>query len=154
MTKTCSQCGAVLPSGVRACNFCDTSFPADFSPTESRTNIRTQANVDLRENRRVQAHAPDVSGDIDPEQSAKWRGELAERLEAYRSRRRKASPNTAQSQLPFEEPAAKTLVNSTVAVAESSTSEDDFSFTIAIVEFLFLCRTPNSNRERKIVLGC
>jgi uncharacterized RDD family membrane protein YckC len=89
-------------------------------------------NVDLRENRRVQAHAPDVSGDIDPEQSAKWRGELAERLEAYRSRRRKASPNTAQSQLPFEEPAAKTLVNSTVAVAESSTSEDDFSFTIAI----------------------
>src|SRR2546430_17295258 len=26
VTKTCLQCGAVLPSSVRACNFCDSAF--------------------------------------------------------------------------------------------------------------------------------
>jgi len=34
-----------------------------------------------------------------------WRGELAQRLQTYRARRRKVAPNLAQSQLPFEQPA-------------------------------------------------
>lgn len=84
------------------------------------------------ENRRVQTHSSDDSGNLALEQNAQWRGELGERLEAYRSRRRKGPSNAAQSHLPFEEAPAKRLPGSAVAVAETSTSEDDFSFTIAI----------------------
>ena len=38
-----------------------------------------------------------------------WRGELANRVEAYRVRRRKVSPGGAQSRLPFVEPAASAV---------------------------------------------
>jgi uncharacterized RDD family membrane protein YckC len=55
-----------------------------------------------------------------PEQDAAWRGELAQRLDAYRTRRRKLAPNAAQSR-------------SSVVVAEPPAPlEEDFSFTIAI----------------------
>jgi uncharacterized RDD family membrane protein YckC len=85
---------------------------------------------------------------------------LANRLEAYRQRRRKVSPNAAQAQLPFAEPvvakpATAVAVNhaTTAPVAElaipaipqpqsiaydsssqpsSHVGEDDFAFTIAI----------------------
>ena len=40
----------------------------------------------------------------EPDQTYAWRSELANRLEAYRQRRRKVSPNAAQAQLPFAEP--------------------------------------------------
>ena len=64
---------------------------------------------------------------------AAWRGELAQRLEAYRTRRRKTAPNVAQSQFLFEEPAGKSPSHTTAAVDEPpTTAEDDFSFTIAI----------------------
>ena len=132
MTKTCSQCGAVLPSGVRVCQFCDTSFSVDFSPSESRSNVETQVNLSLRQDRRVRANSGAASAEPSPGQSVPWRGELAERLEAYRSRRRRGSPNTAQSQLPFEEATRKTSSSNPVAVAEAPAGEDDFSFTIAI----------------------
>jgi uncharacterized RDD family membrane protein YckC len=96
----------------------------------------------------------------EPDQTYAWRSELANRLEAYRLRRRKVSPNAAQAQLPFAEPvvakrAVAVAVNqaATAPVAElrspaipeprsispeassasSSTSgDDDFAFTIAI----------------------
>jgi uncharacterized RDD family membrane protein YckC len=62
-----------------------------------------------------------------------WRGELAQRLQAYRVRRRKVAPNLAQSELPFEEPSAEPPVQASVAVAEAQPSvEEEFSFTIAI----------------------
>ncbi len=62
-----------------------------------------------------------------------WRGELTQRLQAYRTRRRKVAPNLAQSQLPFEEPSATLPVKSCVDVAETpQAADDDFSFTIAI----------------------
>lgn len=66
------------------------------------------------------------------EESEAWRGELAQRLEAYRSRRRKSSPNIAQTQLPFEERAVASSARTAVAVDEPTVAEDDFSFTIAI----------------------
>jgi uncharacterized RDD family membrane protein YckC len=74
-----------------------------------------------------------------------WRGELAQRLQAYRARRRKAAPNLAQSKLPFDQPVAEQprVSAASIALAESvaakpapsappSKENDDFAFTIAI----------------------
>lgn len=63
-----------------------------------------------------------------------WRGELANRVEAYRVRRREVAPDAAQSRLPFVEPvAAVAHEHVAVAVAEPPVSgEEDFAFTIAI----------------------
>src|SRR2546430_106632 len=36
VTKTCLQCGAVLPSSVRACNFCDSAFSVGPFPGMNR----------------------------------------------------------------------------------------------------------------------
>jgi uncharacterized RDD family membrane protein YckC len=68
------------------------------------------------------------------EQESTWRGELANRVEAYRVRRRRVAPDAAQSRLPFAEPiAAVTHEHVAVAVAEPPVSgEEDFAFTIAI----------------------
>ena len=67
------------------------------------------------------------------EQNAAWRGELAQRLDAYRNRRRKLAPNTAQSRFSFDDPADAPSPHVPVAVAETPVPvEDDFSFTIAI----------------------
>jgi uncharacterized RDD family membrane protein YckC len=69
------------------------------------------------------------STDSDPA----WRGELTQRLQTYRARRRKLAPNLAQSTLPFEEPAAEQPSHDSVRVAVASpAADDDFSFTIAI----------------------
>ncbi len=136
MTKTCSQCGAVLPSSVRACNFCDSSFsvgPSSWEdPSDTSARERAAANADLgltgidRSKR-----SPVASHQM--EQDAAWRGELAQRLDAYRTRRRKFAPNAAQSQFSFGEPSGKTPPKTSVVVAERPASvEEDFSFTIAI----------------------
>ncbi len=65
------------------------------------------------------------------EQEAAWRGELAQRLDAYRSRRRKLAPNAAQSQFAFDSPHGKTQTSSAVADPPAP-FEEDFSFSIAI----------------------
>jgi uncharacterized RDD family membrane protein YckC len=66
-------------------------------------------------------------------ESPAWQGELAQRLETYRTQRRKAAPNAAQSRFSFEEIPHETPASPTLAVAESLTStKEDFSFTIAI----------------------
>jgi uncharacterized RDD family membrane protein YckC len=62
-----------------------------------------------------------------------WRGELSQRLHAYRVRRRKVAPSLSQSQLPFEEPTSEATVPACVAVAQAQHAPDeDFAFTIAI----------------------
>jgi uncharacterized RDD family membrane protein YckC len=97
-----------------------------------------------------------ADGAPEPDQTYAWRSELANRLEAYRLRRRKVSPNAAQTQLPFAEPVvAKRAVAvaanhiTTLSVAQlvtpaspepqsissessSESGDDDFAFTIAI----------------------
>lgn len=127
MTKTCLQCGAVLPSSVRTCNFCESSFSADFSSAEEFTVNPARENL-------ARKIAPD-RGTLkrEGEQDAAWRGELANRLEAYRTRRGKLAPNAAQSRFVFNEPAAKTSASPSIEVGEPPTpKEEDFSFTIAI----------------------
>ncbi len=136
MTKTCLQCGAVLPSSVRACNFCDSSFSVgpsiweDPSGISARENLVTHANsVFTGTDRSKQSTL--VSRPM--EQDAAWQGELAQRLDAFRTRRRKLAPNAAQSQFSFDSPSEKMPSHTPVGVAETPASvEEDFSFTIAI----------------------
>lgn len=69
----------------------------------------------------------------DAGQDPDWHGELEQRLQAYRARRRKLTPNLAQSQLPFDVPPQETPgVQTSVTVAEAPVSDGDFSFSIAI----------------------
>jgi uncharacterized RDD family membrane protein YckC len=136
VTKTCSQCGAVLPSSVRVCHFCESSFSADLSSFEQFSDAGPLGNLALsiHAGQDGAEHTQDRSSvNRDVARDVAWRGELAQRLEAYRTRRRKLTPNVAQSQFLFEEPSRKTETHTSAAVAESSTSvEEDFSFTIAI----------------------
>jgi uncharacterized RDD family membrane protein YckC len=92
----------------------------------------------------------------EPDQTYAWRSELANRLEAYRVRRRKVSPNAAQTRLPFAEPVVPKRTTAVVAnhattaptaefplpatpepqsmssESSSQSGDDDFAFTIAI----------------------
>ena len=65
-----------------------------------------------------------------------WRGELNQRLQAYRARRRKMSGNEGQPALPFDDPApspaSHVAVQAEEASAQNPSSPDDFAFTIAI----------------------
>jgi uncharacterized RDD family membrane protein YckC len=111
----CSQCGAVLTKGALSCNFCDSS---EFVPTGEHSSANPQ---DLALHERSERE---------------WRGELNQRLQAYRARRRKLAPNEAQSELPFN--SGLSAPNETVAVQEQEPrphpqgAKDDFAFTIAI----------------------
>ncbi len=65
-----------------------------------------------------------------------WRGELNQRLQAYRARRRKVVVGEGQSELPFGSPDANGPENVAVEVfpqTEEAVQEgDDFAFTVAI----------------------
>ena len=125
VTKTCSQCGAVLPSSVRACNFCDLSVIPETTPELSR-------GVGKRGAKTLDPEFARDEPDAAPGDDGTWRGELAERLAAYRVRRRKVAPHAVQSELPFAR-AVEPPIRSSTAVAEAASRiEDDFSFTIAI----------------------
>jgi len=103
----------VLASGAHACHFCDhpeRSAAADSSGT-------THGNLALR-----------VSSEEE------WRGELNQRLQAYRARRRKSHPNEAQTELPFEAQTSRATVSiqTEETRAELPDLKEDFAFTIAI----------------------
>jgi uncharacterized RDD family membrane protein YckC len=125
-----------LPSSVRACNFCDSSFSVGPSVWEAPSDIAARkslaAHADPGSPESDYSHrSPVVSNPAD--QNAAWRGELAQRLDAYRSRRRKLAPNAAQSRFSFDDPTGKQVPRTTVAIADAPAPvEDDFSFTIAI----------------------
>lgn len=65
-----------------------------------------------------------------------WRGEVSQRLQAYRARRRKGSANEGQSALPFDDHApnypAQVGVQVDEPVPARDSRSDDFAFTIAI----------------------
>ena len=110
----CSQCGSVLASGEHTCSFCE--FPEGLSLTQDCA-VRSD-NPPAREVVREE-----------------WRGEVNQRLQAYRARRRKIFSNEAQSALPFDDrqtpPSAPIAVQEAHAVEDRS-PEDDFAFTVAI----------------------
>ena len=136
MTKTCLQCGAVLPSSVRACHFCESSFSADLASLEQSSD--SSSREDFARSAYQGPHGaehPQAGSSSKREivQDTAWRGELAQRLEAYRTRRKKIAPNLTQSQFTFEDPSRKTNTSTFAAVVETPAPvEEDFSFTIAI----------------------
>jgi uncharacterized RDD family membrane protein YckC len=144
VTKTCSQCGAVLAASVRACNFCDSVFPAENSSFEERATTRAQGDPGVKPGRERGGSTSETDQDL------AWRGELEHHLEKYRARRGKTTaPDAAQTQLPFDVSAEEPRSKQTVAVAESpQTAEDDFSFTIAIGRYT----APNEKRDARMVI--
>jgi uncharacterized RDD family membrane protein YckC len=66
------------------------------------------------------------------EQSANWQGELNVRMEAYRARKRKRPVSTTQTRLPFERSEMRGTTQAQVLDHPAETSNNDFSFTIAI----------------------
>jgi uncharacterized RDD family membrane protein YckC len=135
VTKTCLQCGAVLPSSVRACNFCDSSFSVGLSDWEDSSTIPSREGpaTDKDHGSTGNDHSGTLTGvSRQVTREGAWRGELAQRLDAYRSKRRKLSPNAAQSRFSFVDPDRQTPPTP-VAIAENPVYvKDDFSFTIAI----------------------
>jgi uncharacterized RDD family membrane protein YckC len=95
VTKTCLQCGAVLPSSVRACIFCEIASTSGAAPPADALSPNTAAST------------PVSFADTD----AAWRDELALRLENYRGRKKKPVVSAAQSQFSFE-PASRTAAPS------------------------------------------
>jgi uncharacterized RDD family membrane protein YckC len=130
VTKTCLQCGAVLASSVRACNFCDSSFSTESSwsaDSASESVERIDVATGIRSGDDTALAGPPAQAS----DASAWRDELAARMDAYRARRRKVAPSSAQSRLPFEDRSGE-LHDHSVAVADSAAAENDFSFTIAI----------------------
>ena len=67
-------------------------------------------------------------------QDSSWRGELAERLKAYRTRAQKRSGSNLQSHFSFEESQAEGEAKASIAIEEHSVSldQEEFAFTVAI----------------------
>ena len=143
VTKTCLQCGAILPSSLLACSFCDSSLPASDETSIPRPAAPRQAACFAG------ASVQDTSIIKDAlREDSSWQGELAQRVGAYRNRRRKHSPDRAQSRFAFEDtdaaesfcptdPGHSALIRGaspSIALEEqpSSEADGDFSFTIAI----------------------
>lgn len=117
VTKTCLQCGAVLPSSLRACSFCDSSLVTEASVdsvsiSQSNENFLTQP---------------------EPDSVPAWRGVLSERMQTYRSRKRKKPAyGSGQSEFSFEAENDGASVAVTEQRGNHPAAEEDFSFTIAI----------------------
>jgi len=168
VTKICPQCGCVLPSSARACNFCDSNFRAEPSSYEDERAFPgpKKTAVSSHQENCVSTKSPSVE-----EQDAPWRGELGQRVEAYRARHGKtmgedflrsgklgrgvAAPlqrnargngEGAQSRLPFGDPADE---RRSVAVVEPAVAGDEeFSFTIAIGRY----SSPDDKRDGRMVI--
>jgi len=136
VTKICSQCGAVLPSGARVCHFCDSSFSVSFSAMEEsaavsayESSARTIEAGGL-ETTQSALTSPTFHQTI---QDAPWRGELSQRFKAYRTRRGKSSAHVDQSRFSFDETPEKRQTRACVTIEETpASSESDFLFSIAI----------------------
>ena len=120
---------------MRACNFCDSSFPSgtfsceDFSASPPR-NTPGQTAVSANSNPDAVADIPVI--DVETDQASTWRGELSMRMEAYRARQRRRPTSANQSQLPFENSPVTTSTRALALDETPSVAADDFSFTIAI----------------------
>jgi uncharacterized RDD family membrane protein YckC len=127
----------VLASGEHLCKFCDSKEVIPLP--EEHASSRSQASLALS-----------------PRTHEQWRGELNQRLQAYRARRRKPSSSEAQTALPFDDHVRSPFNNIATEVADDMVDDyavqdpidhvenaenmaqghpptaDDFAFTIAI----------------------
>ena len=105
----------MLSKGVRTCIFCDSpeSYPEGENSRSTQGNLALHAKADKE-----------------------WRGELNQRLQAYRARRRKTGAGEGQTELPFDNHAPAWPENVAVEVFpqsdETLPGSDDFAFTVAI----------------------
>jgi len=135
VTKTCSQCGAVLPAGTRICQFCDSSFSVGFSAIVEPSDI-PNVGIPSRNAKieRAQAKSPEpqtFSG-AQEIQGSSWRGELAERFRANQTRRGKSPGTDVQAHFSFEDSAVGGEAGASIAIEEETRHKEEFSFTIAI----------------------
>jgi uncharacterized RDD family membrane protein YckC len=113
----CSQCGSVLASGEHKCSFCE-------SP-ELTSYVSDEVSAQAEPVPKVRSHE-------------EWRGELDQRLQAYRAKRRRSAPNEAQTALPFDDrgsdppPRPVAIEVDEHPVRHPAVEADDFAFTIAI----------------------
>ena len=78
-----------------------------------------------------------------------WRGELVERVDAYRSRHGRPMRRAEQSRLPFRETSNDPRAEYQVDVAEPpETGDEEFSFTIAIGRYT----APNEKRDTRMLI--
>jgi uncharacterized RDD family membrane protein YckC len=112
----------MLPMGARACNFCE--VPEEVSESSSQREASTKSTQ--------------VNAALGTATREEWRGELNQRLQAYRARRRKSAGMEGQTQLPFEQqnPASAGVVCATAHVedppAQRTAIREEFAFTLAI----------------------
>jgi uncharacterized RDD family membrane protein YckC len=105
----------VLATSQRSCTFCDSTevFPLGDASATTTGNLA-----------------------LNSETEREWQGELNQRLQAYRARRRKLSAHESQTKLPFDDRRSGDSDSIAVQVDDSragTTSRgDDFAFTIAI----------------------
>ena len=115
VNNVCTQCGAVLSKGARSCIFCETSesLPYLDDSAATRGNLALNAVND-----------------------AEWRGELNQRVQAYRARRRKTGEHEGQTELAFAQgvptPSGVRIEVEDQTHHDHVGNENDFSFTIAI----------------------
>jgi uncharacterized RDD family membrane protein YckC len=149
----------VLPSSVRACNFCDSAIGQQVSSYEdSSTPVISQHNrLDQQCAATNGASVDPVDPSIGPliiaqdDSATAWRGELSVRMEAYRARKRRRPVNSTQSRLPFEHGGTPTHANAAAVSADSDTS-GDFSFTIAIGRNAATREKPDGRMEIDVTL--
>jgi uncharacterized RDD family membrane protein YckC len=143
VTKTCLQCGAVLPSSVRACSFCDSTFRVEDASSEQQPYSKAAHSQSLK------PEAAPVAIAFEDDRGPRWRGELEERVEAYRSRHGRPPRRAEQSRLPFRETSDEPRRGCQVDVAEASEpAEDEFSFTIAIGRYA----PPSEKRDTRMLI--
>jgi uncharacterized RDD family membrane protein YckC len=112
----------MLPMGARACNFCEE--PEEVTGSSSQQEASTKSTK--------------VNAALGADTREEWRGELNQRLQAYRARRRKSASMQGQTQLPFEEHSlvSSSVVCATAPVAAPTTERtairEEFAFTLAI----------------------
>jgi uncharacterized RDD family membrane protein YckC len=76
-------------------------------------------------------------------ENGSWRGALAERLTAYRTRRGKLPGDDMQAHFPFEDLSVESKSGTSIAIEEQTPDKEDFSFTFAIGK----AAKPNSPEE-------
>jgi uncharacterized RDD family membrane protein YckC len=117
--------------GARACNFCE--VPEEVSESSSRQEVSTKSTK--------------INAALGAATREEWRGELNQRLQAYRARRRKSGGMDGQTQLPFEQQHSVSAgVVCATAPAEAPPAErtairEEFAFTLAIG------RPPKKNED-------
>ena len=135
MTKICSQCGAVLPAGTRACQFCDSSFSVGFSAIAEPSDI-PRVGIPSRsvETRTPGTQSPEFHASLSTEGTRKnsWRGELAARFRANRTRKGRLRESVGQAHFSFDDASLANEIGRSIAIQEETPHKEEFSFTIAI----------------------